>query len=154
MKRSRRATKLVSFKIDRQGKLVRIREPQEGRQSGKTAEVASQHRLPLWLEATIAQLLDLAGKDTGEDDRRRRLYEVLLRIDWLPSKVRGPILKELGASLRQQRRDDARLRVLFWRHLINKAWEEGRTRDEAIAEIAERVGIEPESVEKELQRRK
>jgi hypothetical protein len=105
-----------------------------------------------WLVATVLRLRPLIGKE--EDEQRRRFYQALLRIDWLPSTVRGPILKELGTSRRQQQRDRARAQDLLWRHLINKAREEGRTRDEAIAEIAERLGIEPESVEKQLQRRK
>ena len=73
---------------------------------------------PLWLEATVERLRHLLGKDIDEDEQKRRFYRILLHIGWLPSGVRGAVLRELGSSLRQEQSGYARGYAQILRHLI------------------------------------
>jgi hypothetical protein len=114
---------------------------------------------PDWLAASIVRLRLLIGKD--EDEQKRRFYEALLRIDWLPSRVRGVILRELGSSLRQQQQGYAKGCALIRRHQIEEAKtrlrESGERRrgglhNPAVDEVANRLGIESESLKRQLRR--
>ena len=119
----------------------------------------SNKKSPLWLEATVVRLRLLIGQD--EADQKRRLYEALLHIDWLPSRFRGAILRELDSSLRQQQDGYAKRFALIWRHLITEAEDRMREKgerppggihDAAVDEIAERFGIGFDALKKRLQR--
>ena len=101
-------------------------------------------------------------KHTNEDDRKR-FYKALLKIDWLPSSIRGGIQKELGSSLRKQKHDFKHGETVALRHMIKETKarlrkqgerKRGGIYDAAVAEVAERTGVTVEALKKQLQRYK
>jgi hypothetical protein len=158
--------KLVSFKINKHGQFVRKHLHQSGKRAGKSVrELRPPHRTPPgnWLAATVTRLRLLIGKGADEAEQKRRFYEALLHIPWLPSRFRSAILKELGSSLRKQQRDFKRVETLALRFMINEAKarmqkqgrrERGGIHDAAVREIAQMVGMTPEALTKQLQRHK
>jgi hypothetical protein len=113
-----------------------------------------------WLAATITRLRLLIGKD--EDEQRRHLYKALLHIDWLPSGVRSAILRELGSGLRQEQNRYAKGHAQILRHLIKEEETQIRKSGErprggisnaAITKVAERFGVEPETMTRQIRRK-
>jgi hypothetical protein len=118
---------------------------------------------PLWLEATVERLRHLLGKDIDEDEQKRRFYRILLHIGWLPSGVRGAVLRELGSSLRQEQSGYARGYAQILRHMIketearirkNGERPRGGVHNAAVREVAERFHLDPDSMERQLRRKK
>jgi hypothetical protein len=118
---------------------------------------------PLWLATTAERLRRLLAEDIDEDEQKRRFYQALLHIAWLPSKVRGAILRELGSSLRQEQGRYAKGHAQVLRHLIKE--EEMRIRESgerprggvhnaAVEEVAKRFKLDPNSMERQLRRKK
>jgi hypothetical protein len=116
----------------------------------------------LWLVTTVARLRALLGEDIDEDEQKRRFYKALLHVPWLRSGVRGAILRELGSSLREEQGRYARGHAQILRHLIKQ--EETRIRESgerprggisnaATVKVAERFGMEPETMTKQIRRR-
>jgi hypothetical protein len=94
-------------------------------------------------------------------EERKRFYEALLKIDWLPSNIRGAILQELGSSLSQEKHDRTWGETYASRHMIKETKArmraqgerpKGGIHDAAVAEVAERIGITFENLCKRLQR--
>jgi hypothetical protein len=121
----------------------------------------SSTKPPDWLAAAVVRLRLLIGKD--EDEQKRGLYEALLRIDWLPSRFRSAILRELGSSLQKEKRGFKQVEAVVLRFMIKEAKarmrkngerKKGGIHDAAVAEIAERFGITVENLKKRLQRHK
>ena len=87
--------------------------------------------------------------------------KTLLQIVWLPRKIRGAILQELGSSLRKHRLEYDSGQLLTTQLLINQTKErllkEGQRpregiHDAAIAEVAGLEGKKAETLKKQLQR--
>ena len=92
-------------------------------------------------ETHFAQYID------NEGDLRRSFYQALLKIDWLPSKIRSEVMSELGLSLQKQKSDVEEARTITLKFLVdeckarmreNGKQPRGGIHDSAVAEIAAR----------------
>lgn len=90
-------------------------------------------------------------------------YEALLAIPWLPPKVRGVVMGELGRSLRKEKRDIEYARTVTLRVLINERKKRlrekgqvprGGVHEKAVEEIAAAQGMTVSALKKRLQRYK
>jgi hypothetical protein len=91
------------------------------------------------------------------------LYQTLLKIDWLPATLRGAILRELGSSLREYKRELMEHQTAGYDYLIqqtevrmrkNGEPPRGGIDDAAVEEVAKRVGKSSEALKQQLKRYK
>jgi hypothetical protein len=96
-----------------------------------------------------------------DPETRKRLYKALLELEWLAPKVRYAVTNELGLSRQQQKRDYEAGATAMIRHDISQHEAHLRQKGErprggihsaAVAEIAERLGMKVETLQKRLQR--
>ena len=88
----------------------------------------------------------------------RRVYRELLKLPWLSARMRSAVKAELSGSVREHNRQvrhdvTATLRLMIdeTKMHLRKQQKKG-IHDAAVAEIAERFGMEPETLKKRLQR--
>ena len=88
----------------------------------------------------------------------RRFYRELLKLPWLSARMRRAIKAELSGSVREHNRQvrhdvnsTQRLMINDTETRLRKHRKKG-IHDAAVADIAERFGIEPETLKKRLQR--
>ena len=92
---------------------------------------------------------------------RRAFYQALLDIEWLPSKIRGAVMSELGLSLQKRKSDNEEARTLALNVLVdeckarmreNGEQPRGGIHDSAVAEIAARQGMTAEALKQRITR--
>jgi hypothetical protein len=116
--------------------------------------------VPLNADYTVSgrPILMVGDADAGE---QALFYNALLEIPWLAPKVRRAIMAELGLSLREQNTKIERARTLTLRHMISEAEVRMRKNRErprggihgaAVEEVAGRVGMTVDALEKRFQR--
>jgi hypothetical protein len=93
---------------------------------------------PRWREAI------LIGNDATADERRS-FYEALLEMKWLPPKARSAIAQEQGSSLRKQKFDDEKRRMMRLEYQVKTGMRTHR-------EIAAGEGIKVAALKQEFQR--
>ena len=88
----------------------------------------------------------------------RRFYRELLKLPWLSARMRRAVKAELSGSVREHDRQvrhdvNATLRLMIdeTETHLRKQRKKG-SHDAAVADIAERFGMEPETLKKRLQR--
>ena len=88
----------------------------------------------------------------------RRFYRELLKLPWLSARMRSAVKAELSGSVREHNRQvrhdvnsTLRLMINETETRLRKQRKKG-VHDAAVADIAERFGIEPETLKKRLQR--
>ena len=98
-----------------------------------------------------------------DDETRRSFYQALLKIEWLPVKIRSAIMSELGLSLQKWKRDNERARTETLKFLIseckarmreNGERPRGGIHDAAVAEIAAKHGMEVGALRQRITRLK
>jgi hypothetical protein len=109
------------------------------------------------------QIIFMARINPNKDERKL-FYTALLQIDWLPDTLRSAILRELGSSLRQHKREFKRSEIVELRHLVDAAKArmrkngerpKGGIDDAALDEVAEQQGLSSgAALKKQLQRYK
>jgi hypothetical protein len=96
--------------------------------------------------------------DTG---LRRAFYQALLDIEWLPSKIRGAVMSELGLSLQKRKSDNEEARTLALNVLVDECKAQmrengeqprGGIHDSAVAKIAARQGMTAEALKQRVTR--
>jgi hypothetical protein len=104
----------------------------------------------------IVQLID-------DEDGRRSFYQALLKIQWLPSAIRGAVMKELGQSLQKHKRSFEDGRTVALEFLVkeckaqmraNGERPQGGIHDAAVAQVATSQGMSPEALKQRITRRK
>jgi hypothetical protein len=94
---------------------------------------------------------------------RRSFYQALLKITWLPPKIRSEVMSELGLSLQKQKSDDEKSRTVVFQVLIdhckaqmraNKERPQGGIHDAAVAKIAATLQMTPEALKRRITRHK
>jgi hypothetical protein len=91
---------------------------------------------PRWREASLIV-------EDATADERKRLYEALLEMKWLPPKARNAFLQALGFTRRKQKSDDETRQMMRLQHRIKLA---------PYKEIAASEGITVAALKKQLQR--
>ncbi|MFZ0151461.1 MAG: hypothetical protein WAM72_24575 [Xanthobacteraceae bacterium] len=100
--------------------------------------------------------------NAADEADQKGLYEALLRVDWLTPEIRRAVLKALGREQRAENVKFGRGRTLALCHLVDETGArmrnngerppKGDIRTAAIEEIAEKAGIEPDALNKRIQR--
>jgi hypothetical protein len=120
--------------------------------NARTCEVSWEHTI----------VMD-GGGTSPHETFYETFYEALLAIPWLPPKVRGVIMGELGRSLRKEKRDIEYARTATLSVLINERKKRlrekgqhprGGVHEKAVEEIAQRQGMTVAALKKRLQRYK
>jgi hypothetical protein len=85
---------------------------------------------------------------------RRAFYQGLLDIEWLPSKIRGAVMSELGLPLQEARTLALNVLVDECKARMRKNGEQprGGIHDSAVAEIAARQGMTAEALTQRITR--
>jgi hypothetical protein len=105
------------------------------------------------------QAVEIGNESTAAE--RRQFYEVLLKNDWLPPALRSAAMKELGLSLREEKRKIDEILTNGLRYMIETREQamnaqglrpRGGVPDAAVAEIAKQFGIKVDTLKKRLQR--
>jgi hypothetical protein len=101
-------------------------------------------------------------KETAK--KRKLLYETLLKIDWLPTTLRSAILREMGTSLRERKREFMERQTAELRYLINQTKARmrkngerparGSLDDAAIDKVAKQVARSSDALKQQLKRYK
>lgn len=102
----------------------------------------------------------VGGNENGEE--KKSFYEALLKISWLPPKIRRAVMNELGLSLRAKNNDFnhgmllvLRLSIAEEKERLKNAGERprGGIHEAAMQNVARR-GLKVETLKKRLQNRK
>ena len=97
----------------------------------------------------------------NEGELRRSFYQVLLKIEWLPSKIRSEVMSELGLSLQKQKSDVEEARTITLKFLVdeckarmrkNREQPRGGIHEAAVAEIAARQNMKAEALKQRITR--
>jgi hypothetical protein len=100
-------------------------------------------------------------QDIDDKSLRRAFYQALLKIEWLPSKIRRGVMTELGLSLQKWKSDIEEGRTLTLNVLVdqckarmreNGEQPRGGIHDSAVAEIAARQGMTAEALKQRITR--
>jgi hypothetical protein len=107
------------------------------------------------------QAINIGNESTTAE--QKQLYQLLLKMDWLPPALRRVIMEELGLSLRDQNRRTEEVRTITLRCLIEERKQalraqgqrpRGGVHEAALEEIAGRQGMTVEALKKRLERLK
>jgi hypothetical protein len=105
-------------------------------------------------ETHLAQYID-------DESVRRSFYKALLKIEWLPSKIRSEVMSELGLLLQKRKSDIEKARTLTLKVLVdeckarmreNREQPRGGIHAAAVAEIAARQNMKAEALKQRITR--
>ena len=105
-------------------------------------------------ETHLAQYID-------DESVRRSFYKALLKIEWLPSKIRSEVMSELGLLLQKRKSDIEKARTLTLKVLVdeckarmrkNREQPRGGIHEAAVAEIAARQNMKAEALKQRITR--
>jgi hypothetical protein len=105
-------------------------------------------------ETHLAQYID-------DESVRRSFYKALLKIEWLPSKIRSEVMSELGLLLQKRKSDIEKARTLTLKVLVDERKARMRENREqprngihaaAVAEIAARQNMKAEALKQRITR--
>jgi hypothetical protein len=109
----------------------------------------------------MRRAVQIGNKNTAAE--RRQFYQLLLKIDWLPSPLRRVVMAELGLSLRDQNRRIKEAEAITLRQLVKEREQAMRAQEQrpqggiheaAATEITVQRGMTPDALKQRLRRSK
>jgi hypothetical protein len=99
---------------------------------------------------------------SDDEAEQWRFLEALLDLSWLPAKVRYAVMEALGRSLQKEKVGIERARTQTLKQMVSEVEARMRANGErpprggfyvaAVEEVAENAGLEPEALERRIER--